>query len=75
MPHETINHQISYADGMIHTNSIEGFWAHLKRGIVGQYHKVSVRHLMKYINEFCFRFNNRTNERIFELTIEKALGV
>ena len=43
MLHETVNHGAKqYVNGNIHTNTIEGFWALLKRGIVGQYHKVSV---------------------------------
>ena len=39
--HQVINHQICYVDGDIHTNNIENFWSLLKRGIMGQYHKVS----------------------------------
>lgn len=73
--HHTVNHQFEYANGEVHTNTIEGFWALLKRGIIGQYHKVSIRHLPKYINEFCYRHNNRKNEFIFGLTISKALRV
>jgi len=73
--HQVINHQISYADGNVHTNTIEGFWSLLKRGIVGQYHKVSIRYLNKYICEFCYRYNNRENNLVFEQTISKALGV
>lgn len=42
-----------------HTNSIEGFWSHLKRGILGIYHLVSRKHLQKYCNEFAFRYNTR----------------
>lgn len=72
--HETINHGGGeYVRGEVHTNSIEGFWALLKRGIVGQYHKVSARHLNKYINEFCFRYNNRENDGAFGLIIERAV--
>jgi len=75
MPHKTINHQLWYVDGDIHTNGIESFWALLKRGIVGQYHKVSVRHLPQYLNEFCYRHNNRKNPEIFNRTVSRALGV
>ncbi|MCC8089617.1 MAG: IS1595 family transposase [Rikenellaceae bacterium] len=46
------------ADGY-HTNSIEGFWSHLKRGIFGIYHLVSPKHLDKYCDEFAFRYNTR----------------
>ena len=75
LPHETVNHSIEYVNGWIHTNCIESFWALLKRGIVGQFHKVSKKHLPKYINEFAYRFNHRNNMEIFTLTITKGLGV
>jgi transposase-like protein len=75
MPHAVINHKMCYADGDIHTNSIEGFWGLLKRGIVGQYHKVTLRHLHQYIVEFCYRYNYRNNPAIFEQTLARAVGV
>lgn len=75
MPHLVINHKEWYVDGVKHTNTIESFWALLKRGIVGQYHKVSLRHLPKYIDEFCYRYNNRRGVDVFSKTIERALGV
>ncbi len=59
--HKSINHSANWAAGNIHTNTIEGFWSLLKRGIVGQYHQVSVRHLQQYVNEFCYRYNHRKN--------------
>ena len=43
----------------IHTNTIEGFWSHLKRGIFGVYHWASNKHIQKYCNEFSFRYNNK----------------
>lgn len=75
--HETINHQVAYALGNVHTNTIEGFWAILKRGIVGQYHKVSIRYLDRYIDEFCFRYNHRkfSGAEVFDYTLARALGV
>lgn len=75
MPHKTINHSVWYVDGDVHTNNIESFWAILKRGIVGQYHKVSLRYLPKYIDEFSYRFNNRRHDDLFGLTINRAVGV
>jgi hypothetical protein len=75
LPHKSVDHSIMYCDGWIHTNTIESFWALLKRGIVGQFHKVSTKHLPQYLNEFSYRFNNRDNVNIFNLTIQKGLGV
>ena len=43
----------------INTNSIEGFWSQLKRGIYGVYHWASNKHIQRYVNEFCYRYNNR----------------
>ena len=75
MPHKTINHQKWYVDGDIHTNNIESFWALLKRGMIGQFHKVSLRYLPRYIDEFCYRFNNRNNKDIFNQTILKGVSL
>jgi len=75
LPHVSIYHQVSYVDGWIHTNSIESFWALLKRGIIAQFHKVSVRHLPKYLCEFSYRFNNRHKDDVFTQTLVKGLGV
>lgn len=75
MPHKTVDHSVWYVDGDAHTNSLESFWALLKRGIVGQFHKVSVRHLPRYVDEFCYRHNNRKDSGIFAATIARGLGV
>ena len=73
MDHKTINHQIWYVDGDTHTNTIESFWAILKRGMVGQFHKVSLRYLPRYIDEFTYRYNHRKNENVFYETLGKAV--
>ena len=73
MPHKVIDHTMWYVNGDIHTNTIESFWALLKRGIIGQYHKVSIRHLPKYIDEFCYRWNHNKDDDLFETTLEKAV--
>jgi len=75
MAHKIVNHTIWYVDGDAHTNTIESFWALLKRGIVGQFHKVSLRYLPHYVNEFCYRYNYRNQEDLFGLTIKRALEV
>ena len=48
-----------WKDGVFGTNSIEGFWSHLKRGISSTHVSVSHQHLQKYVGEFSFRYNNR----------------
>lgn len=73
--HESVNHKAWYVDGQCHTNGIESFWALIKRGIVGQFHRVTLRHLPQYINEFTYRFNNRRTAGVFDVTLCKALGV
>jgi transposase-like protein len=70
-PHKTVNHaRGEYVCGAIHTNTIEGFWSLLKRGIMGSYHKVSAKYLPLYVAEFSFRYNNRNNDDIFGTAIE-----
>lgn len=58
--HRNVNHGAHiYGMGDIHTNTIEGFWSHLKRGIIGIYHNVSRKYLQLYVDEFSFRYNTR----------------
>lgn len=58
--HEVINHSIGeYVRGNVHTNTIEGCFSILKRGITGTYHHVSPQHLKRYLCEFDFRYNER----------------
>ena len=75
--HETINHSYEYARGDIHTNTIESFWAILKRGIMGQFHWVSKKYLNNYIDEFCYRYNNRELDSniAFSMTVNRMLRV
>ncbi|MBI3659864.1 IS1595 family transposase [Candidatus Acetothermia bacterium] len=67
--HKRVNHSVTFVDGDAHTNDIENFWSLLKRGFVGTFHKVSVRHLHRYLDEFTFRFNERENEHILNLVL------
>lgn len=74
--HLIVNHgHGEYVKGEIHTNTIEGFWSLFKRGIIGQYHQISRRHIDKYLDEFCFRYNNRETDQAFNLLIGNALNV
>lgn len=58
--HQTVNHRIGeYVRGNTHTNTIEGYFSILKRGIMGTYHHVSPQHLKRYLCEFDFRYNER----------------
>jgi transposase-like protein len=58
--HERVNHaQGVYVSGDVHTNTIEGFWATVRRGIGGTHHSVSTKHLQSYLDEYAFRYNNR----------------
>jgi transposase-like protein len=58
--HRRVNHsQKIYVAGDVHTNTIEGFWSLVKRGIGGVYHSVSAKHLQSYLDEYSFRYNRR----------------
>ena len=58
-----------YVVGAVHTQTIEGFWSLVKRGVMGSFHKVSRKYLPLYVAEFEFRYNNRLNEDIFGAAI------
>lgn len=59
--HQSVNHSIGeYVRGDAHTNTIEGYFSILKRGITGTYHHVSQQHLKRYLAEFDFRYNERS---------------
>jgi transposase-like protein len=65
--HRRIKHKARvYVSGQVHTNTIEGFWSLVKRGLGGVYHSVSEKHLQSYLNEYSFRYNRReTGNLIF----------
>jgi len=61
--HRRIHHASKvYVAGTVHTNTIEGFWSLMKRGINGVYHAVSEKYLQSYLNEYTFRYNHRQDE-------------
>jgi transposase-like protein len=72
--HRRITHsEHVYVSGDIHTNTIEGFWSLVKRGIGGVYHAVSAKHLQGYLNEYAWRYNHRDDERSqFETLLLRA---
>jgi len=60
LSHETVNHSIKeWVRGKVHTNTVEGFFSLLERGIVGTYHHIGSQHLHRYLAEFDFRYNGR----------------
>ena len=60
---KTISHTRTYVMGAIHTNSIENAFSLLKRGLFGTFHKVSIKHLQRYLTEFSYRFNRRSMQK------------
>ncbi len=74
--HSRIHHSMNvYVSGDVHTNTIEGFWSLVKRGIGGVYHSVSAKYLQMYLDEYAFRYNHRNDEAsMFSLVVDKATG-
>jgi transposase-like protein len=72
--HRRIQHaERVYVMGDIHTNTIEGFWSLIKRGIGGVYHSVSRKYLQSYLDEYSFRYNRRfANEPMFVSLLERV---
>jgi transposase len=75
--HSRVHHaEEIYVAGDVHTNTIDGFWSLLKRGIAGVYHSVSSKPLQGYLNEYAFRYNNRRkDERPMFLTMLSRVSV
>jgi transposase-like protein len=76
--HEVVNHGIGeYVRGDAYTNTIEGYFSILKRGIAGVYHHVSPQHLKRYLAEFDFRYNERAALEVddFSRTMKALVGV
>lgn len=71
--HIKIDHEKMYSYKGLNTNSIESFWAIIKRGIMGQYHSVSDKYLPNYLDEFCFKYNNRKFDDMFETLVFNSM--
>jgi transposase-like protein len=71
--HRRIHHaQKVYVDGDVHTQTIEGFWSLVKRGIGGTHHAVSAKYLQGYLNEYVWRYNRRDSGRAMFLDLIEA---
>jgi transposase-like protein len=74
--HQTVNHIIGeYVRGDVYTNSIESAFSLLKRGMIGQYHRLSAKHLHRYLSEFEYRFNRRKSGDAFIQTVARLCRV
>ena len=72
--HETVNHSAEeWMIGDVHTNSIEGVWSLFKRSLVGTFHKMSAKHMDRYLEELEWRYNNRDNPSIFRDTLRRIM--
>ena len=75
--HETVKHSVSeYVNGMAHTNGIESFWSMIKWTHKGTFHKISPKHLHRYINEFAGKHNIRESDTIDQMrdTVARLVG-
>ncbi len=74
--HETVKHSIGeYVRGQAHTNGVESFWSMLKRAYTGTFHKLSPKHLQRYVNEFCGRHNIRDLDTLRQMQGVVALMI
>lgn len=75
--HEAVKHSVGeYVKGMAHTNGMESFWALMKRGYTGIYHKMSDKHLHRYVSEFEGRHNDRPLDTLTQIVsiVQGAVG-
>ncbi|MFN0152803.1 MAG: IS1595 family transposase [Gaiella sp.] len=68
--HEYVDHSADeWVRGDVHTNTVESVWSLFDRSVIGAYHKLSKKHLPRYLDECAFRFNNRGNAYLFRDTL------
>ena len=75
--HDSVNHSISeHVDGMVHTNGMESFWSMLKRAHKGTFHKLSPKHLHRYVDEFAGKHNIRDLDTLVQMrdTVARLVG-
>lgn len=75
MLHATITHAQSYVDGLTHTNSIESFWALVKRAWYGSHHHYSRKYMPLYISEACYKYNRRKSNTAFHDSLKMFVGL
>ena len=76
-PHESVKHSVSeFVNGMAHINGIESFWSMLKRAHKGTFHKISPKHLQRYVSEFAGKHNVRDSDTIAQMrdTVARLVG-
>lgn len=77
--HYAVNHSESkYVrwHGLVHNNSVESLWSHLKRGIYGVYRNVSIKYLQAYVDEYTWRYNNRQSQgKMFDILLKQVIEV
>ena len=67
--HESVNHSVAeYVRDQAHTNGVESFWSMLKRAHVETYHKMSPKHLDRYVRQFAGKKNERENDTAAQMT-------
>ena len=67
--HESVKHSVAeYVRGMAHTNGVESFWSILKRAHMGTFHKISPKHLNRYVQEFAGKHNIRSADTLAQMT-------
>ena len=73
--HHSVNHSVGeYVNDMTHTNGIESFWSMLKRGYQGIFHKISPKHLDRYVTEFAGRHNMRILDTV-DMMVNMVVGM
>ena len=75
--HETVKHSVAeYVRGMAHTNGVESFWSMLKRAHKGTFHKISPKHLDRYVQEFAAKNNIRESGTLVQMrdTVARLVG-
>ena len=67
--HESVKHSVAeYVRGNVHTNGIESFWSLFKRAHKGTFHKISPKHLNRYVKEFVGRHNQRESDTLDQMS-------